>query len=121
MDLLFSVFTYRNFNSCRICTYFEPKFQVEWPTPANGVLFRSAVNVRADRFGLFRHNLPVVYVRCKGCNRIIGEKIGLRDPPANHVYEGNYIFHLDHVLCWDGYGLRDPMTSDSVIIDDGIP
>ncbi|KAE8680468.1 hypothetical protein F3Y22_tig00111388pilonHSYRG00124 [Hibiscus syriacus] len=94
---------------------------IEWPTPANGVIFRSAVNVRADRFGLFRHNIPMVYVRCNGCNRIIGEKIGVRDPPANRVYEGNYIFHLDHVLRWDGYDLRDPITSDLVLDNDGIP
>ncbi|KAK8707671.1 hypothetical protein V6N13_058726 [Hibiscus sabdariffa] len=96
--------------------YIEPKFQIAWPGTAPGYLCRIVVNVRPDHFSTrwFRYHLPVVYIRCKGCNRAIGEKIHVCDPPTNDVYEGNYVLHSDHVLYWDGHDLRDAASHEPV-------
>ncbi|KAK8990486.1 hypothetical protein V6N11_009185 [Hibiscus sabdariffa] len=93
-----------------------------WPYEPNvdGMLCRAGDNVRTDDklSPRFQYRKPVVGVSCNGCNKHIGERFVVPNPPDQGAFEGWYLFHLDRILYSDGTHLRYADTHQVAVSDE---
>ncbi|KAK8601805.1 hypothetical protein V6N12_051630 [Hibiscus sabdariffa] len=91
-----------------------------WPGVSQGVACRAAVNVREDDTPRLLHHHRVVNVHCNQCDRHIGERfIEPANVPGLHELQGNYLFHYDKLLYWDGSSLRSSTGEEIIIHENG--